>query len=73
MGELGQQLPTKNMTPPNAEMKKIGVIIDSMTIRERQNHKGFKRIASSEESRMAAALQVQDVNKLVKQFEDAKK
>ncbi|KYG61141.1 signal recognition particle protein [Bdellovibrio bacteriovorus] len=70
MGELSKQL--KNMTPPDAEMKKIEAIIRSMTYQERHNH---KLLNASRRQRIAkgSGTQVQDVNKLVKQFEDAKK
>ncbi len=70
MGELSKQL--KNMTPPDAEMKKIEAIIRSMTLEERNNH---KILNASRRTRIAkgSGTQVQDVNKLVKQFEDAKK
>lgn len=70
MGELSKQL--KNMTPPDAEMKKIEAIIRSMTLEERNNH---KLLNASRRQRIAkgSGTQVQDVNKLVKQFEDAKK
>ncbi len=70
MGELSKQM--KNMTPPDAEMKKIEAIIRSMTVKERQNH---KILNASRRQRIAlgSGTQVQDVNKLVKQFEDAKK
>ncbi|MBO9667695.1 MAG: signal recognition particle protein [Bdellovibrio sp.] len=70
MGEISKQL--KNMTPPDAEMKKIEAIIHSMTIQERQNH---KILNASRRQRIAngSGTQVQDVNKLIKQFEDAKK
>ncbi|WP_374073320.1 signal recognition particle protein [Bdellovibrio bacteriovorus] len=70
MGDLSKQL--KNMTPPDAEMKKIEAIIHSMTLQERHNH---KILNASRRQRIAkgSGTQVQDVNKLVKQFEDAKK
>lgn len=70
MGELSKQL--KNMTPPDAEMKKIEAIIRSMTFQERHNH---KILNASRRQRIAkgSGTQVQDVNKLIKQFEDAKK
>ena len=70
MGEISKQL--KNMTPPDTEMKKIEAIIHSMTIQERQNH---KILNASRRQRIAkgSGTQVQDVNKLIKQFEDAKK
>lgn len=70
MGEMSKQL--KNMAPPDAEMKKIEAIIHSMTIQERQNHKVLN---ASRRQRIAngSGTQVQDVNKLIKQFEEAKK
>lgn len=70
MGEMSKQL--KNMTPPDNEMKKIEAIIHSMTIEERQNH---KILNASRRQRISkgSGTQVQDVNKLIKQFEDAKK
>lgn len=70
MGELSKQL--KNMTPPDAEMKKIEAIIRSMTLKERHNH---KILNASRRQRIAkgSGTQVSDVNRLVKQFEDAKK
>lgn len=70
MGDLGKQL--KNMTPPDTEIKKIEAIIRSMTPQERANH---KILNASRRMRIAlgSGTQVQDVNKLIKQFEDAKK
>jgi signal recognition particle protein len=70
MGDLSKQL--KNMTPPDNEIKKIEAIIRSMTVQERNNH---KILNASRRVRIAqgSGTQVQDVNKLVKQFEDAKK
>ncbi len=70
MGDLSKQL--KNMTPPDAEMKKIEAIIRSMTPQERNNH---KILNASRRTRIAqgSGTQVQDVNKLIRQFEDAKK
>lgn len=70
MGDLSKQL--KNMTPPDNEIKKIEAIIRSMTIQERHNH---KILNASRRTRIAngSGTQVQDVNKLIKQFEDAKK
>jgi signal recognition particle subunit SRP54 len=70
MGDLSKQL--KNMTPPDNEIKKIEAIIHSMTIQERNNH---KILNASRRQRIAqgSGTQVQDVNKLIKQFEDAKK
>lgn len=70
MGEVTKQL--KTMAPPDQEMKKIEAIIRSMTPQERKNH---KILNASRRQRIAngSGTQVQDVNKLVKQFEDAKK
>jgi signal recognition particle subunit SRP54 len=70
MGELTKQM--KNMTPPDSEMKKIEAIISSMTVQERNDH---RILNGSRRQRIAkgSGTQVQDVNKLVKQFEEAKK
>jgi signal recognition particle subunit SRP54 len=70
MGEMSKQL--KKMSPPDDEMKKIEAIIHSMTLQERHNH---KILNASRRIRIAkgSGTQVQDVNKLIKQFEDAKK
>lgn len=70
MGELSKQM--KNMTPPDDEIKKIEAIIRSMTIQERNDH---RILNGSRRQRIASGsgTQVQDVNKLVKQFEEAKK
>lgn len=70
MGEISKQM--KNMTPPDNEIKKIEAIISSMTIQERNDHRVLN---GSRRQRIAAGsgTQVSDVNKLVKQFEEAKK
>jgi signal recognition particle subunit SRP54 len=70
MGDLTKQM--KKMAPPDDEIKKIEAIIRSMTPQERKNH---KILNASRRVRIASGsgTQVQDVNKLVKQFEDAKK
>jgi len=70
MGELTKQM--KNMTPPDNEVKKIEAIIRSMTAQERRDHRVLN---GSRRQRIAkgSGTQVQDVNKLIKQFEDAKK
>ena len=70
MGEISKQM--KNMAPPDNEIKKIEAIIRSMTISERNSP---KILNGSRRQRIASGsgTQVQDVNKLVKQFEDAKK
>jgi signal recognition particle subunit SRP54 len=70
MGDLSKQL--KNMTPPDEEMKKIEAIIRSMTMQERKNHKVLN---ASRRERIAkgSGTQVQDINRLVRQFEEAQK
>lgn len=70
MGEISKQM--KNMSPPDAEMKKIEAIINSMTAQEREDH---RILNGSRRQRIAkgSGTQVQDVNKLVKQFEETKK
>lgn len=70
MGDLTKQL--KSMTPPDQEVRKIEAIMRSMTAEERRNHKVLN---ASRRLRIAAGsgTQVQDVNKLVRQFEDAQK
>jgi signal recognition particle subunit SRP54 len=70
MGELSKQM--KNMTPPDDEIKKIEAIIRSMTIQEREDH---RILNGSRRQRIAkgSGTQPQDINKLVKQFEEAKK
>ncbi|OYZ18242.1 MAG: signal recognition particle protein [Bdellovibrio sp. 28-41-41] len=70
MGELSKQI--KNMAPPDDEVKKIEAIIHSMTLQERRNHKVLN---GSRRQRIAkgSGTQVSDVNKLVKQFEEAQK
>ncbi len=70
MGELSKQM--KSLTPPDQEMKKIEAIIRSMTLQERNNHKVLN---GSRRERIAkgSGTQVQDINRLVKQFEESKK
>ncbi len=70
MGDISKQL--KNMAPPDQEIKKIEAIIRSMTIQERQNHKVLN---ASRRERIAkgSGTQVQDINRLVRQFEEAQK
>lgn len=70
MGEISKQM--KTMTPPDNEIKKIEAIIRSMTVQERNDH---RILNGSRRQRIAlgSGTQVQDVNKLVKQFEEAKK
>lgn len=70
MGEISKQM--KNMNPPDNEIKKIEAIIHSMTLQERNDH---RILNGSRRQRIASGsgTQVQDINKLVKQFEEAKK
>lgn len=70
MGELSKQM--KSMTPPDDEIKKIEAIIRSMTPHERQHHKVLN---ASRRERIArgSGTQVQDINRLVRQFEQAQK
>lgn len=69
-GEIQKQL--KNMTPPDDEIKKIEAIIRSMTAQERHDH---RILNASRRERIAkgSGTRVQDVNRLVKQFEEMKK
>lgn len=62
----------KNMQPPEKEMDKIEAIINSMTIKERHNHKilnGSRRLRIAKGS----GTSVQDVNQLLKRFVEAQK
>ncbi len=70
MGQLTKQM--QGMAPPDAELKKIEAIIRSMTNQERRDPKVLN---ASRRERIAkgSGTQVQDINKLVRQFEDAKK
>ena len=70
MGQMQKKL--EGMAPPDGELKKIEAIIHSMTIQERQ---GPKVLNASRRERIAkgSGTQVQDVNKLIRQFEEAKK
>lgn len=69
-GQMMKQM--KNMSPPEDEMKKIEAIINSMTKKERVNHKilnGSRRLRIAKGS----GTQVRDVNKFIKQFEQSQK
>ncbi len=70
MGGMMKQM--KNMTPPDEEVKKIEAIICSMTLEERQD---CRIVNGSRKVRIAkgSGTRVQDVNKFVKQFQEAKK
>jgi signal recognition particle subunit SRP54 len=70
MGQMSKQL--KNMSPPDGEFKKIEAIISSMTQKERHNHNilnGSRRVRVAKGS----GTQVSDINRFIKQFEQAKK
>lgn len=70
MGEISKQM--KGMNPPDNELKKIEAIIRSMTAKERRSH---KILNASRRQRIAtgSGTQVQDVNRLIRQFEDTQK
>lgn len=70
MGQMTKQF--KGMAPPDTELKKIEAIIRSMTPTERVDHAVLdgsrrRRIA------MGSGTKVEDVNRLVKQFLEARK
>jgi len=69
-GKMMKQM--KDMEMPDKELKKIEAIINSMTVRERRDHriiKGSQRIRIARGS----GTTVQDVNQLLKRFMDAQK
>lgn len=69
-GQLMKQM--KGMNPPDEEMKKIEAIIQSMTPKERRNH---KILNASRRLRIAqgSGTEVRDLNRFLKQFEQSKK
>lgn len=70
MGGMMKQM--KDMAPPDKEVKKLEAIIQSMTSKERQDHKilnGSRRLRIANGS----GVQVADVNKFIKQFEQSQK
>lgn len=70
MGQMMKQV--KDMAPPDKEMKKIEAIIQSMTRKEREDHRilnGSRRLRIASGS----GTQVSDVNKFIKQFEQSQK
>ncbi|MBE8162589.1 MAG: signal recognition particle protein [Bdellovibrionaceae bacterium] len=69
-GQLTKQM--KGMNPPDEEMKKIEAIIQSMTPKERRNH---KILNASRRLRIAqgSGTEVRDLNRFLKQFEQSKK
>lgn len=70
MGQMSRQF--KDLTPPDTELKKIEAIILSMTPTERVDH---NLLNGSRRKRIAAGsgTKVEDVNRLVKQFLEARK
>lgn len=70
MGGMMKQM--KDMAPPDKEMKKIEAIIQSMTKKERNDHRilnGSRRLRIANGS----GTEVSDVNKFIKQFEQSQK
>jgi signal recognition particle subunit SRP54 len=70
MGQMMKQV--KDMAPPDKELKKIEAIIQSMTKKERGDHRilnGSRRLRIASGS----GTQVSDVNKFIKQFEQSQK
>ena len=69
---MGQIKQLKNLKPDERELVKIEAIIDSMTKKERSN---YKIINGSRRKRIAtgSGTQVQDVNRLLKNFAQMKK
>lgn len=70
MGQMTKQF--KDMAPPDTELKKIEAIIQSMTPNERVDH---NLLDGSRRKRIAAGsgTKVEDINKLMKQFLEARK
>lgn len=70
MGQMMKQV--KDMAPPDKELKKIEAMIQSMTVKERNDHRilnGSRRLRIANGS----GTQVSDVNKFIKQFETSQK
>lgn len=69
-GQLTKQI--SKMNAPDKEMKKIEAIIQSMTPKERRNH---KILNASRRLRIAqgSGTEVRDLNRFLKQFEQSKK
>ena len=72
MPGMGQIKQLKKLKPDERELVKIEAIIDSMTRKERANH---KIINGSRRKRIAlgSGTKVQDVNRLLKNFTQMKK
>ena len=71
-GVSGMMSKINNLTPPDDELKKIEAMINSMTIKERQNP---ELINGSRRKRIAegSGTSVNDVNKFLKSFDQMKK
>lgn len=70
MGQMQKQM--KDMRPPDEEIRKIEAVIRSMTLKERKDPR-ILNASRRERIAMGSGTQVQDVNKLVRQFEESKK
>jgi signal recognition particle subunit SRP54 len=70
MGQLTKQF--KHLTPPDTELKKIEAIILSMTPEERVDH-GILDGSRRRRIAFGSGTKVEDVNRLVKQFLEARK
>ena len=68
---MGKQLKGQDLSGAEGEMKRIEAIINSMTVKERRQP---EIIDASRKRRIAngAGVKVQDVNKLLKQFDSMK-
>jgi len=69
---MGQLKKLKQLKPDEKELARVEAIINSMTREERRN---YKLINGSRKRRIArgSGTQVQDVNRLLKNFSDTKK
>ena len=70
MGQIQKQM--QNMAPPDKELKKVEAIIRSMTPQERKDPRVLNA-SRRERIALGSGTQVQDINKLVRQFEESKK
>jgi signal recognition particle subunit SRP54 len=70
MGQIKKQM--KDMSPPDDEIKKIEAIIRSMTLEER-NEPDILNGSRRERIAKGSGTRVQDINKFMKQFEQARK
>jgi signal recognition particle subunit SRP54 len=71
-GSMGIQKQIQHLAPPDAEIKRIEAIIQSMTPNERVDH---NVLDGSRRKRIAAGsgTKVEDINRLMKQFLEARK